>query len=77
MNRLFLVGVALTAIVAGPASAADLPARPTPVYKAPVIASYSWTGCYAGGNVGGMWVHKDWTNAPGGFFVPGCGLWQS
>ena len=37
--------------------AADLP-----VYKArpPVIASYSWTGCYAGGNVGGVWINKEW-----------------
>ena len=60
MKRLLLAGVALSAFVAGPAIAADLRARP--VYKAapPVVTYYSWTGCYVGGNVGGVWVNKEW-----------------
>ncbi len=60
MKKLLLVGVALSALVAGPAMAADLPVR-APVYKsAPVISYYSWTGCYVGGNVGGVWATKEW-----------------
>lgn len=43
--------------------AADLRAR-APVYKgAPVVVAYSWTGCYVGGNVGGVWVNKEWFDA--------------
>ncbi|MEA2944718.1 MAG: outer rane immunogenic protein, partial [Alphaproteobacteria bacterium] len=60
MKKILLATVALTALVAAPAMAADL-ARP--VYKAappPVVYAYSWTGCYVGGNGGGVWVHKDY-----------------
>jgi len=51
---------AAMAVLAAPigASAADLPARVTT--KAPVAtpaATYNWTGCYLGGNVGGGWAH--------------------
>jgi outer membrane immunogenic protein len=44
--------------------AADLPVR-APAYKAPppVVTYYSWTGCYIGGHVGGLWVSKDWSDA--------------
>jgi len=43
------------------AFAADL-ARPAPAYKAPppVVPIFSWTGCYVGGNGGGLWVSKDY-----------------
>ena len=52
MKEILLAGAAFAALVAGPAMAADLPAR-TPVYKAPVVAAgYNWTGFYVGGNVG-------------------------
>jgi outer membrane immunogenic protein len=38
-------------LLAGPAVAADLA---TPVYKAPAfVPGFTWTGCYAGGDVGG------------------------
>jgi outer membrane immunogenic protein len=43
--------------------AADLsrPA-PAPVYtKAPMVPVFTWTGCYIGGNAGGLWAKKDWT----------------
>lgn len=56
MKHLFVGSVALLALVAAsPAVAADMPARP--VYKAPppVVAAYSWTGCYVGGNAGVAW----------------------
>jgi outer membrane immunogenic protein len=42
----------LTLSFAGPALAADL--TPYPV-KAPFVERFSWTGCYAGGQIGGMW----------------------
>jgi outer membrane immunogenic protein len=61
MKKLLFIGVALSAI-AGPAGAADL-GRQAPVYKAaPVmaVAPMSWSGCYVGGNVGGVWGTKDW-----------------
>ncbi len=44
------------------ASAADLPVK-APVYKAP--ATFSWTGCFIGGNAGGIWARDNWTLAPG------------
>src|SRR5579871_3705921 len=57
-----LAGIgAVLALLATPALAADL----RPMYtKAPPPPppAFSWTGCYVGGNVGGMWGHKDWTN---------------
>jgi outer membrane immunogenic protein len=63
MKKLFLMGVALSALVAGPAMAADLAVR-APAYKAPppVPVYFSWTGCYVGGHVGGLWARKEWTN---------------
>jgi outer membrane immunogenic protein len=57
------ITLALTvlAVSATSAFAADLPAR---VYtKAPMVAPvvvYSWTGCYIGGNVGGVSARKTW-----------------
>jgi outer membrane immunogenic protein len=48
MNKLLLAGVALTALVAVPAVAADIKA---PVHREPPLV-YSWTGCYVGGNIG-------------------------
>jgi outer membrane immunogenic protein len=60
MKRLLLTTVALTALVAGPAMAADLS---RPLYKAPPPPPppvWSWTGCYIGGHVGGLWARKDW-----------------
>lgn len=34
------------------ASAADMPTK-APIYKAPVVAPFNWSGFYVGGNVGG------------------------
>jgi outer membrane immunogenic protein len=73
MKKFLLAGVALSALIAGPAMAADLPAR-GPVYKAapPVMTYFSWTGCYVGGHVGGVWSQRDWSVGAGDpFFLPG------
>jgi len=68
MKKMLLAGTALL-IVSGSAMAADL--KPAPVYtKAPPVmmpVPFSWTGCYIGGNGGGMWVQKDLTITGNGF----------
>jgi outer membrane immunogenic protein len=66
MKRLPLGTVVFFAVAAANASAADLP-----VYKAPVAPPvvYSWTGCYLGGNGGGGWSHKRWTDPAAGDVV--------
>jgi outer membrane immunogenic protein len=53
VKRLAIAVVAITAVSAGAAWAADLPAAT----KAPAIVApaWSWTGFYVGGNVGGEW----------------------
>jgi outer membrane immunogenic protein len=48
---------------AGAASAADMAvkARPAPV----PVPVFTWTGCFIGGHVGGLWADKRWNVAPG------------
>ena len=64
MKKLPLLASAFAALFAAPAGATDLPPPAAPVYRAPVLAPafFRWTGCYVGGNGGGMWVHRDWNN---------------
>ena len=61
MKRILLASaVYVTLAAAAPAVAADIrvPAyRPAP----PPVYIFNWTGCYAGGNVGYLWVEKDFT----------------
>ena len=59
-------GVVVAGLIATRAAfAADLPVK-APVYRAPPpVAVFSWTGCYVGGNVGGLWARSDWTNLNG------------
>jgi outer membrane immunogenic protein len=54
-----LGGLLLSALLAAPATAADL-RRPMPVKApaAPVVTVYSWTGCYIGAHVGYAWGRK-------------------
>jgi outer membrane immunogenic protein len=60
MSRLLAVVTALLAGVVS-ASAADLPAGTPPP---PVLApTFSWTGFYLGGNLGGAWVQNNWTDS--------------
>jgi outer membrane immunogenic protein len=74
MKKILFAGVALAALVASPALAADLRRPPPPAVKAPppVVPIFSWTGCYFGGHVGGLWASKDWVDATtdlGGFYA--------
>jgi outer membrane immunogenic protein len=60
MKRFLLASVALTALAASSAMAADLG---RPVYKGappppPPPLLWSWTGCYIGVHAGGLWVDK-------------------
>jgi outer membrane immunogenic protein len=59
-----------------PVMAADLPPAPAPYYAAPIaIPIFTWTGCYIGGTVGGVWgnTNDTWGPNPAGFAaVPGA-----
>lgn len=60
MRKLAWGSVALLALTAATAMAADVspPPSPPPVYRPPVIApAFSWSGCYVGGNIGGGWAN--------------------
>lgn len=63
MKRQSLAAVALIGLFGGSATAADLAVR-APVYRAPppVVTYFTWTSCYVGGNVGGLWARKQWTD---------------
>jgi outer membrane immunogenic protein len=62
MRKLLLAALAFAAMVAGPATAADMA---TPAYKVPPIPLFSWTGCYLGINGGGGRSTNDWGNLLG------------
>jgi outer membrane immunogenic protein len=57
MKKILLSGVALVALL-GAANAADVPVR-GPIYKAPPVAVFNWTGFYFGGHIGYGWVDVD------------------
>jgi outer membrane immunogenic protein len=63
MRKLLLASIGVAALSAGSANAADL-ARPAQIYR-PVayVPLFTWTGCYVGGNVGGVWGMNDWNDA--------------
>jgi outer membrane immunogenic protein len=68
MKKPFLASVALAALITAPAIAADLrrpvypPPAPQPTVVIP-IQKWTWTGCYAGGHVGGLWAGKEFVDA--------------
>jgi outer membrane immunogenic protein len=84
MMRSVVAGLALVALAAAQASAADLPRQSMP-YKAPAyVPAYNWTGFYLGLNGGGAWGDSRWdgfgvSNSPsGGLFGVTAGYnWQS
>src|SRR5947207_124258 len=66
MKRLIVASIGVLAIGLTTANAADIRARPAPypapapVYAPPPVY-FSWTGCYFGGHIGGLWARKEWT----------------
>jgi outer membrane immunogenic protein len=65
MKKQLLTATAILVALSGSVMAADLsrPA-PAPVYSKapPMTLAYNWTGIYLGGNLGGGWVSKCWTD---------------
>ena len=67
---LFAQAAMLAVILAGPATAADLPLKS----EAPFVPRFTWTGCYLGGQIGGGFAKKDITDPVGlvhESFLPG------
>ena len=70
MKKFFLGSVALAAMFAGPAMAADIRVPPPP----PPVVYYDWTGAYIGFNAGGVWHEVDRQfHAPFAGFPPPAG----
>jgi outer membrane immunogenic protein len=62
MKKLMLAAIAAAVSLGGSANAAEM-AVPVPVYRPPPLVTYfTWSGCYVGGNVGGLWARTDWTD---------------
>src|SRR5690349_5962115 len=47
----------VTSLFSTAAFAADMPVKARP----PVVAAWSWTGFYFGGEAGGKWTRDEWT----------------
>jgi outer membrane immunogenic protein len=62
MNKLLISGMALAAMIAGPAMAADMPVK-----APPPVPVFSWTGCYIGGQIGYGWGRARATATAGAF----------
>ena len=61
MKKLALATVAISALLTGAASAADMAARPyTKAPMAAPVAIYDWTGFYIGVSGGGAWSDTRW-----------------
>ena len=56
-HSLTLLALATIGLAASQASAADLP-RKAPAYVPPAPPPITWTGCYIGGNVGGIFGRR-------------------
>ena len=55
--RSISVGIAAIAgLIGTSALAADMPVKAP---RAALVPAYSWTGCYVGGNAGGIWEHDN------------------
>ena len=62
MRAFFAGAIGLfAACVAGAAVAADLPARVYTKAPPPAAVINNWTGCYVGGNGGGIWSQNNWS----------------
>jgi outer membrane immunogenic protein len=78
MKKIAFATAALSMLLTGAASAADLAARPYTKAPPMVAAVYNWTGFYVGINGGGGWADKCWdiyrnvNTAVGPAFREGC-----
>ena len=63
MTRFLAAFSAVAALAITPVLAADIAIKAPPIVPPAV---YSWTGCYIGGNGGGLFAHKTWTNLSNG-----------
>jgi outer membrane immunogenic protein len=75
MRKIILGSIACVSLAAGPALAADLPVK-APIYKAPDVLTYNWTGFYIGVNAVAGWARSNWDFGPfstGGFTYSGGG----
>jgi outer membrane immunogenic protein len=71
MRKFFLAATALMTIGTS-ALAADLAIRrPPPAGYVPFVPIYTWTGCYVGGNAGGLWARTEWNDSVFGDFGTG------
>src|SRR5262245_53987692 len=76
--KTLLGGLAISALLAAPALAADLPARMPVKAPPPVVSVYSWTGCYIGGHGGWARAKTQLVNTANttafGDLIPGQGF---
>jgi len=78
MKRNLLAGLGLAALIAAPATAADL-SYPAPVQQSYMAAPvFTWTGFYLGANAGYGWGTADWSPDTDGFVggIQGGYNWQ-
>jgi outer membrane immunogenic protein len=61
--KIFLGSLALAAMIAGPAMAADMPLKAAP----PAVAAFSWAGCYVGVEGGGAFGRSRVDMVPAAF----------
>jgi outer membrane immunogenic protein len=66
MKKLLLGSMALAAVLAGPAMAADMPVK---VKAPPPVVAYDWSGAYVGFHAGYAWQDFDWAFNPS---IPGA-----
>jgi outer membrane immunogenic protein len=71
MKKSLLGLVAISALIGGPAMAADMPLKAPPAPVAP--PAYSWTGFYLGINGGWGEARENWLDNNGSI-PPGCGV---
>jgi outer membrane immunogenic protein len=71
MKKLGSAIVALAALLAAPAMAADMPVKYVPPAPPPV---FSWSGCYIGVHVGAGWQVSSFAGGESGSSVPDSGV---
>ena len=78
LRQSLVIAAGAVSLVAGAASAADLPTRKAPVAPVYIPPAFTWTGFYVGLNAGGAWANRNNNNdnvlplgaIPVGGFVP-------